>query len=123
MKKVLRHIHIASVKKKRNKYNAVRTVVEGETCDSKIEAEHYKTLLAAQRGGAISGLKLHPRYTLHVAGEKLGVCVLDFEFMEDGKMCYVDVKGVYTDYSRWKHRHFTLEYGREVEIWKKEDSD
>jgi len=102
-----------------NKYNAIRTKVNGETCDSKIEAFHYGKLLLAEKAREISDLKLHPRYPLHVAGKKIGTCVLDFEYVDQGKTIYVDVKGVYTALSKWKHKHFEAEYGDKVQIWRK----
>jgi len=106
-------------KPRKQKYNAVRTKVGEQTCDSKIEAEHYSKLLIAEKYGEISDLILHPRFPLHVNGKKIGVCVLDFQFNDQGKTVYVDVKGVYIDFSRWKHAHFEAEYGHKVQIWKK----
>jgi len=120
---------------RKNKYNAKKIIINGKTCDSLLEGRHYSRLLLAEKGGEIEKLVFHPRYDLHVGGKtilalsttqtsvmlKLGVCELDFEYFDPyrNKTIYVDVKGVYTAMSKWKHKHLTAEYGYKVEIWKK----
>lgn len=103
-----------------NKYNAKKCVVNGKTCDSKLEGRYYERLVLAEKSGYIRDLKFHPRYNLHANGVKIGVCELDFVYydLDKGKHIYVDVKGVYTAFSRWKHKHFEIEYNAKVEIWK-----
>jgi hypothetical protein len=102
-----------------NKYKAIKTIVNGKTCDSKLEARHYAKLLLAEKQGAIKDLQFHPRYTLHANGIKIGVCELDFSYIIGNMPYFIDSKGVYTAFSKWKHKHFTAEYGHPVEIWRK----
>jgi len=113
-----KHLHIMDKKKRKNKFNAVQTIIDGKRCDSKLEATHYSKLLIAEKGGAITDLKFHPRYDLEVNGIKIGVCELDFSYVQNGETYYIDTKGVYTAFSKWKHNHFKAQYGKEVEIWK-----
>jgi hypothetical protein len=101
-----------------NKYKAVKTAVNGKTCDSKIEAGHYKKLLTLQEGGAISDLILHPRYPIIINGIKVTDVVLDFEFIEGGVKKYVDVKGMYTSDSKRWHKLLQAYLGIEIEIWR-----
>lgn len=110
------------IKKRKNKYNAISTNINGKTCDSKIEAEHYAILLLAEKHAKIWDLKFHPRYPLHCNNIKIGVCELDFEYKNDLGMHYIDVKGFYTDISKWKHKHFQAQYGYPVTIWTKSPS-
>ena len=52
--------------RRRGRYNAraVRDATTGERCDSRTEAARYAVLQILQRGGAISGLTLHPKVVL-----------------------------------------------------------
>ena len=104
---------------RKNKFNAIQTIVNGKTCDSKLEAGHYIKLLMLEKVGKITDLQFHPRFPLHINGIKLGICELDFSYIMDGAAHYIDSKGVYTAFSKWKHKHFEAEYGFKVEIWKK----
>ena len=104
---------------RRNKYNAIKTVVNGQTCDSKLEAKHYANLLLAEKQGAITDLKLHPRYPVEVCGKKICTVVLDFEYIQEGEKKYVDSKGVYTNESKLRHKLLEAVYNIKVDIWRK----
>ena len=107
--------------KRKNKYNAIKTVVNGKICDSKLEAKHYNILLICEKAGKIADIVFHPRYPIKVLGIKICTVVLDFQFY-DKKMQtlrYIDVKGVYTSESKLRHKLLSVVEGIEIEIWKK----
>jgi len=106
---------------RRNKYNAIKTVVNGKTCDSKLEAKHYNILLTSEREGKIKDIVFHPRFPIRVNGKKIGTVVLDFQFYDNQQEVYrfVDSKGVYTSNSRFRHKLLSAIEGIEIEIWKK----
>lgn len=79
------------VKKSRhNKYNAVKTQVDGIWFDSKMEAEYFGLLRLRKLAGEIE-FKIHPKYQL----TKTISWKLDFEVLDlrTGVITYVDVKG------------------------------
>jgi len=106
---------------RRNKYNAVKTKVDGKTCDSKIEARHYATLLLCEKNGHIKDLILHPRFPVCINGKKICTVVLDFQFYDNQmeEMRYIDVKGMYTSESKLRHKLLEATHPIKVEIWKK----
>src|SRR3954466_12209619 len=56
--------HATMPQKRRSKYGAIRTEVDGIVFDSKREAARYQELKALERAGEISGLCLQPSYCL-----------------------------------------------------------
>ena len=88
------------------KYNARKTVVNGITFDSKLEAERYEQLLLLERAGEISDLILQPEFQIlrgwiHPGtGEKIKsrFYVGDFQYLEfkTNKIVVEDTKGVKT---------------------------
>lgn len=76
---------------KKNKYNAVKTQVDGIWFDSKMEAEYYGLLRIKKLAGEID-FKTHPKYQL----TKTISWKLDFEVenLKTGIITYVDIKGV-----------------------------
>lgn len=108
-------------KKKSNKYGAIKQRVNGKTCDSKLEATHYRQLLIAERGGAIKDLIFHPRYPIEINGKKITTVVLDFQYTDCKtlKTHYVDSKGVYTSESKLRHKLLEATHNITVEIWRK----
>lgn len=109
------------VAKRRSKYKAIRTEVNGKTCDSKLEAKHYNELIILEKFGEIHSLVFHPKWDATVNGEKIGVIELDFSFYDnkEKKYRYIDTKGVDTAMSRWKRKHLKAEHGIKVELWRK----
>lgn len=108
------------------RYHSKRTVVDGISFMSKAEAARYAHLKLLEQMQQISGLILQPRFNLHVNGQKVGAVIFDFEYrtgiqqervIEDVKG-YDPVAGSGT-LSRWKRRHFELEYGITIQVIKK----
>lgn len=84
---------------RRNKFHAIKTVVDGITFDSKREAKRYQDLKLLQRAGEIQDLvvdKASLRYKLEVNGVLIGKYTGDFGYTEKGVRILEDVKGVRT---------------------------
>jgi len=105
--------------KRRNKYNARRTIVDNHTFDSKKEAERYMILRSRQDSGEISSLVIHPKYELQPAfvhvqsGKKIRAINYygDFEYMDnDYNLIVEDVKGVETPVFKLKRKLFLRQY-------------
>ena len=77
-------------KKRGNKFNAVKTQVDGIWFDSGMEAEYYGILKLLRQAGEIE-FKIHPKYPL----TKTISWKLDFEVtdLKTGIITYIDVKG------------------------------
>lgn len=101
----------------RNKYQAIKTVVNGIEFDSRKEARRYQELLLLQRAGVIQDLKMQVKYILIPAQyetyerygkngqrlkdgqrllEKECAYVADFVYTENGIEIVEDTKGVKT---------------------------
>lgn len=107
--------------KRKNKFGAKRTTVDGITFDSKREAEVYLDLKLLERAGKISALELQRKFNLIVNDEIIGTAKIDFAFIDhdqDGRFRAIDVKGVVTREFRRVQKHIKAAYGIEVEIWK-----
>lgn len=107
---------VAVAPKRRAKYNARRTEIDGIVFDSKSEANRYQQLKGLQSLGMIADLSLQPKYDLHVNGIKIGFYKADFLYLdvETGKQIIEDVKGMKTPMYNWKKRHMKAEYGIEI---------
>ena len=102
---------------KMNKYQAIKTIVNGIEFDSRKEARRYQELLLLQRAGAIHNLKMQVKYILIPAQyetferygkngqrlkdgqrllEKECSYIADFVYTENGKEVVEDTKGVKT---------------------------
>ena len=89
---------------KKSKYNAKKTVINGEKFDSKKEAGRWQTLQGMEQLGAISGLQRQVRFELipkqldPATGrvrERACTYVADFVYYDaDGKQIVEDSKGM-----------------------------
>jgi len=93
----------------KNKYGAIKTVVDGITFHSKKEAERYKILALLESQGKIDSLRLQPRIPLMVNGIKIGHYVGDFQYTHHGKQVLEDVKSVATRTPVYKIKKKILE--------------
>jgi len=101
-----------SIFRVKNKFNAKKVKADGYTFDSKGEYERYCDLVMFLKCGAISDLKVHPRYPISINGIKVCDVVLDFQYKEKGlaKEVAEDFKGWYTSESRLRHKMFKAMY-------------
>lgn len=67
---------------KRNKYRAVKTVVDGIRFDSKAEAKRYGELKLLEKAGKIISLAVHPKYDLTVNGVLIATYKADFSYQQ-----------------------------------------
>ena len=99
---VMRLVRVQS--RKKNKYNARKTVMYGHTFDSKREAEIYLDLLSRKQHGEIVRIRLQPQYTLLEGfrdnqGNKQRAITYTADFFvtyADGRNEVIEVKGVRT---------------------------
>ena len=111
------------MRKKRNKYGAVKTEVDGIVFDSKKEARRYTELKAMEKAGEITNLQRQKRYTLQPAFELNGkkireiAYISDFEYDDkDGQHHTVDVKGKILPVFKIKAKLFAYKFRYEIEI-------
>lgn len=106
--------------KAKNKFRAVKTVVDGITFDSKREAAFYGELKQLEKAGRVCAVELQPRFPLQVGAEVIGTYRADFRFfdVDQGRERVVDVKGVEPRGFRRTLKHVRAQYGLEVEIVK-----
>lgn len=103
--------------KRRTKYRAVRTTIDGLTFDSKAEARVYQQLRVRERLGEIVRLECQVRFPLVVNGEKVMTWVADFVYADaaTGELHTVDVKGFRTRDYIGKSKLFRACYGWPIE--------
>ena len=84
--------------RRRNKYNAKKTIVDGIKFDSKMEAERYAELKLMQKAGEIRNLEVHPRYPMFIGGQHICFYEADFGYRKkfSDPIHVEDVKGVRT---------------------------
>jgi hypothetical protein len=105
-----------AVAKKRGKYGAVKTEIDGHTFASKHEATRYLELKALVAAGEITGLELQPQFPLSVQTPDgttvtIGRYLGDFAYQKDGQRVIEDAKGMRLPLYIWKKRHAELQYG------------
>lgn len=105
-------------KKKRNKYGAIKTGVDGILFASKREAARYRFLKQRKAAGEITRLELQPSYDIMI-DDKFICCVkLDFLYHDKMRGCTVveDSKGMDNPVSRLKRKLVCAQYGIKVEL-------
>ncbi len=90
--------------RRRNKYGAVRTEVDGIKFHSKKEAARYLELKELQVSSAISDLRLQVPYKIIVNGALICRYIADFVYLQEGKEVVEDVKGRLTDVYKLKKK-------------------
>ena len=99
---VMRLLRVQS--RKKNKYNARKTVMCGHTFDSKREADYYLELLARKQAGEIVRIGFQPQYTLlegfkDNTGKKQKPITYTADFLveyDDSRREVIEVKGMKT---------------------------
>ncbi|WP_372397076.1 DUF1064 domain-containing protein [Azospirillum sp. HJ39] len=91
--------------KKANKFGARRTVVDGISFASALEAKRWVVLRQRERLGLIRDLKRQPRFVLRVNGVKVCTYVGDFSYFDKANTFVLeDAKGFKTDVYKLKKR-------------------
>ena len=100
-----------------NKYNAVKTEVDGTWFDSKAEARRYQDLKLLEGAGEIRALILQPRFDFALNGVKMGFYKADFQYQDRAKnweTVVEDKKGMKTPVYNLKKKMLKAFYGIEV---------
>ena len=102
------------------KYRNKKTIVDGITFDSKLEARRYTELKLLERAGEISDLRLQVKYTL-LPSQKLEnrvverpvIYIADFEYVDKrtGEKVVEDTKGMKTTDYVLKRKMMLYFYG------------
>jgi hypothetical protein len=102
---------------KQSKYRNKKVTVDNHEFDSIAEARRYEQLKLMEQAGAISDLRLQPRYELQKAfndnngmRHKAIVYVADFAYQEGGLRVVEDVKGALTKEYSIKKKLFLFKY-------------
>jgi hypothetical protein len=92
--------------RRKHKYGAVPTEVDGVYFPSKLEAKRYTELKMSERAGTIAALELQPRFPIVVNGIAIAEYRADFRYrsMPSGDVVIEDSKGVKTPVYRIKKR-------------------
>ena len=102
-------------RRRKSKYNNRKTIVNGITFDSKLEAKRYHELLLMRKAGAISDLELQKRFILQEGytngdGRKIRpihyICDFYYFDCQSKKMVVEDVKGQKTQVYLLKKKMF-----------------
>lgn len=103
---------------RKNKFNAVKTVVDGLTFDSKREAARYSQLRLLEKAGQIRNLRRQIKYPIDVNGHKVCTYWADFCYEELHKTRWVeiteDVKGHRTPIYNLKKRLMRAVWGIDI---------
>lgn len=106
---------------RRNKFNNIKTVVDGIKFDSKAEAARWVELKLLEKAGAIKDLERQVECPLEVNGELVCNYLADFEYYEKTpigkwKLVVEDLKGYQTDVFKLKAKLFRAVYGFGIRI-------
>ena len=108
-------------KKKKSKYKAVKTEINGIEFDSKKEARRYKELKILEKADEIKSLELQPRFLLQEKFKYNGKTIRKIEYVADfryidkeGKTIVEDVKGMKTEVYKIKKKIFLKKYGENL---------
>lgn len=100
--------------RKRHKFNAKRTVVDGISFPSKAEANRWCDLRTLEVNGKIQNLRRQVRFPLTVNGILICTYIADFTYRQDGKPVIEDKKGVVTPLYALKRKLFAAVYGATI---------
>jgi len=102
----------------KNKYGAIKTVVDGVTFASRKEASHYALLKQKRDKNEICDLQLQPKFPIIYQGVKICTYIADFKFLDLQTRKYVVqyVKGILTPVFRIKQKLVKAFHGVEIEI-------
>ena len=102
-----------------SKYGAKKTVVDGITFPSKLEAKRYGELRMLERSGAITALQRQVPFDLKVNGHLICRYIADFTYTQTatGEIVTEDAKGMMTPAFRLKAKLMEAIHGIVVQVW------
>jgi hypothetical protein len=110
--------------KRKNKYNAKKTVVDGIKFDSKDESDYYLHLKELKKKGQIKDFELQPKFELLPKFvNKKGKTILPINYKADFLVTYtdgatevIDVKGFETADFKLKKKLFEYKYDQSLTL-------
>lgn len=109
----------ALVPKQPSKFRNIGTMVDGLWFQSRLEAKRYSELKLLEKAGAITALRLQPRYPLMLDGVTICEYRADFSYVVPGQGSVTeDAKGVETPIFKLKRKFFEAQYKRPIHIVK-----
>ena len=103
------------IMRRKNKYNAKITEVNGIKFHSAAEARRYLELKLLERAGDISNLELQPRYDFELNGVNMGFYKADFRYFDHSLgQVTEDVKGYRTAMYNLKKKMMKAFYGIDI---------
>ena len=107
---------------KRNKFNAVKTEIDGVVFHSRKEAARFSQLKLYEKGGLITDLRLQvpyeliPKLVINGKTERAIKYVADFVYYDTVHKCEIceDSKGFKTDVYKLKYRLMKLIHGIDI---------
>lgn len=112
---------LLSQKKKRgNKFNAKRVLLDGICFDSKAEANYYAALKLREKANEVTDIELQRWYDLIVNGVLVARYRADFTFYDRllRNRRIIDVKGVETRDFKMKRKLMKACFGLDIEVVK-----
>lgn len=102
-----------------SKFRSVKTVVDGITFDSKLEARRWNELRMLESSGAITALQRQVPFEMTVNGHSICTYRADFVYTltETGERIVEDAKGVMTPEFRLKAKLMEACYGIVIQVW------
>lgn len=98
---------MAAAKCRPHKYGARKTIVDGETFDSKLEADRYQVLRLRYMAGEITALERQVTFGLTgPLGQHVCNYIADFRYIEGKTIVAEDAKGVNTPVFKLKRSLF-----------------
>lgn len=98
----------------RNKFHNKKTVVDGLTFDSALEAKKWQEFSLLAKAGSIQNLQRQVRYDLCVNGMKVCTYVADFVYTENGHTVVYDAKGMILPEFKLKAKLFKAIHGFDI---------
>lgn len=102
---------------RKQKYNSIKTVIDGITFDSRKESRRYLELKEQVKSGLVDSFELQPKYELQESFKKDGKTIraihyiADFEiFYHDGTIVVEDSKGIETPVFKLKRKLWEYKY-------------
>lgn len=116
---------MVSRRKRKNKYGAMRTIVDGLKFDSRGECDRWLQLKLLERAGEICGLRRQVKFPLYAwtpsGKEQIGTYAADFQYrdMRTNREVTEDFKGCITAEFRRTQKLMRANYGIEILVTRK----
>jgi hypothetical protein len=102
-------------KKKGNKYNAKKVLLDGKKFDSASEGDYYAELKFQEKAGLIKGIETQVKESFYAYGKFICNYYVDFKiYHNDGTEEFIEHKGMATPLWRLKWKLLLAKYEQEI---------